>query len=96
MCSPAATFPGTPSTTACTRCARRGIDTTFWFSFAGFELPHRADPRTGLDLGSYGIVKMLEPKTTDGDSARACPGMPWEPKEAFYTLAEFYSGTARP
>ncbi|MGV9341401.1 hypothetical protein [Streptomyces sp. NPDC003688] len=71
-----------------------GIDTTFWFSFAGFELPHRADPRTDLDLGSYGIVKMLDGTTPDGESVRAYPGMPWEPKEAFYTLAEFYSGAA--
>ncbi|MET9365859.1 hypothetical protein ABZX93_33805 [Streptomyces sp. NPDC006632] len=72
-----------------------GIDTTFWFSFAGFELPHRADPRTDLDLGSYGIVKMLDPAESAAGTARACPGMPWEPKEAFYTLAEFYAGAAR-
>ncbi|MEV4108089.1 hypothetical protein [Nonomuraea sp. NPDC049695] len=48
-----------------------GMDTVFWFSFAGFELPHRPDPRYDLDLGSYGIVKML-----DGSPGRACPGMP--------------------
>ncbi|WP_405774725.1 hypothetical protein [Streptomyces sp. NBC_00859] len=71
-----------------------GIDTTFWFSFAGFELPHRADPRTDLDLGSYGIVKMLEGGARDARPDRVYPGAPWEPKEAFYALAEFYSGTA--
>jgi hypothetical protein len=63
-----------------------GIDTVFWFSFAGFELPHRPDSRDDLDLGSYGIVKMLD----DGIQARTYPGMPWEPKEAFHALAEHY------
>jgi hypothetical protein len=66
----------------------------FWFSFAGFELPHRADPRRDLDLDSYGIVKLLDGRTPDGEFARAYPGMPWEPKEAFYALAESYSGAA--
>lgn len=67
-----------------------GIDTVFWFSFAGFELPHRpGDPPTDLDLGSYGIVKML-----DGLPAQAFPGMPWEPKEAFHALARHYAGAA--
>ncbi|MCC3315769.1 hypothetical protein [Nocardia africana] len=66
--------------------AQEGIDTVFWFSFAGFELPHRPDPRSDLDLGSYGIVKMLD----DGAPAHTYPGMPWEPKEAFHALAEHY------
>ncbi|KOU33546.1 hypothetical protein [Streptomyces sp. WM6378] len=44
------------------------------------------------DLGCNAVRVTGRP----GDSVRACPGMPWEPKEAFYTLAEFYSGTARP
>ncbi|MFD1546673.1 hypothetical protein [Nonomuraea guangzhouensis] len=62
-----------------------GMDTVFWFSFAGFELPHRANPRDDLDLGSYGIVKML-----DGTQSETYPGMPWEPKEAFHALARHY------
>ncbi|MFI6684000.1 hypothetical protein [Streptomyces sp. NPDC050485] len=72
-----------------------GIDTTFWFSFAGFELPHRADPRTDLDLGSYGIVTMLDSAAPGAEPTRTYPGSPWEPKEAFHALAELYSGAAR-
>ncbi|MBB2741444.1 UNVERIFIED_ORG: hypothetical protein FHR35_001264 [Microbispora rosea subsp. rosea] len=63
-----------------------GMDTVFWFSFAGFELPHRANPTDDLDIGSYGIVKML-----DGAQATTYPGMPWEPKEAFHALARHYA-----
>ncbi|MFF8790981.1 hypothetical protein [Streptomyces sp. NPDC015125] len=63
-----------------------GVDTLFWFSFAGFELPHRPDPLTDLDLGSYGVVKML-----DGTPSSTHPGLPWEPKEAFHVLAEYYT-----
>ncbi len=62
-----------------------GFDTIFWFSFAGFELPHRPDPRHDLDLGSYGIVRML-----DGAQGHTYPGMPWEPKQAFHALARHY------
>lgn len=66
---------------------QEGIDTVFWFSFAGFELPHRPhDPRRDLDVGSYGIVKML-----DGSAqGRSYPEMPWEPKGSFYALAKHY------
>ncbi|MEU9111616.1 hypothetical protein AB0D04_07460 [Streptomyces sp. NPDC048483] len=62
-----------------------GVDSTFWFSFACDVLPHRADPRTDLDLGSFGIVKTL-----DGTPSQAYPGMPWEPKKAFHALARHY------
>ena len=54
------------------------VDSAFWFSFAGFELPHRADPRRDLDLASYGLVAMLE----EGTGTRY-PDMSWEPKRAF-------------
>ncbi len=39
-----------------------GVDTAFVFTFALYQLPHRPDgpPREDLDLGSYGIVKVLE------------------------------------
>ncbi|MFI5731750.1 hypothetical protein ACIA49_16620 [Kribbella sp. NPDC051587] len=33
------------------------LDLAFWFSFAGYELPHRPDdPAHDLDLSSYGLV----------------------------------------
>ncbi|GLY89615.1 hypothetical protein [Actinoallomurus iriomotensis] len=55
-----------------------GVDGAFWFTFAGYGLPHRADPREDLDLASYGVVKFL-------DETR------WEPKEVFHALAAAYA-----
>lgn len=51
-----------------------GIDTAFWFGFAGFGLPHRADPRRDLDLGSYGIVRMLDGTGPDTRPPGHAPG----------------------
>ena len=69
-----------------------GVDGAFWFTFAGFENPHRADPATDLDCASFGVVKMLE----EGGGARAYPGMPWEPKRSFRALSECYGSRASP
>jgi hypothetical protein len=55
-----------------------GVDAAFWFTFAGYRLPHRPDPRLDLDLASYGVVRMAE------------DGVSWEPKEVFHALAEAY------
>jgi hypothetical protein len=60
-----------------------GVDSAFWFTFASYGLPHRRDPRHDLDLGSYGLVKILE---SPGGG-----GLPWEPKEAFDEVARFYA-----
>jgi hypothetical protein len=47
----------------------------FWFSFAGFELPHRPDdPAHDLDLSSYGLVAVSD----DGS---------WGPKPVFPAVA---------
>ena len=66
-----------------------GVDTTFVFIFALHDHPHRpgGDPRDDLDLASYGIVKVLE-----NGYGRTYPDMPWEPKAAFTTVAEYYRG----
>ncbi|MFI6295553.1 hypothetical protein ACIBEJ_28435 [Nonomuraea sp. NPDC050790] len=51
---------------------REGVDTALWFTFAGYS-------RQGEDdLGSYGVVRML-------DDTR------WEPKAAFHAMARRYS-----
>jgi hypothetical protein len=55
-----------------------GVDSAFWFTFAGYGLPHRPDPRADLDLASYGVVKFGE------------DGVSWEPKEVFRALAAAY------
>ncbi|MHA6629387.1 hypothetical protein ACU61A_28455 [Pseudonocardia sichuanensis] len=65
-----------------------GVDSAFVFLFALENLPHRpdGDPREDLDLASLAIVKVL-----DGSTGTTYPGMAWEPKAAFATLAERYS-----
>lgn len=60
-----------------------GVDTAFWFTFAGYNFPYNDDPRLDLDMASYGLVKF--------DSAGASL-----PKAAFHALAAAYgaSGTS--
>jgi hypothetical protein len=55
-----------------------GVDSAFWFTFATFTARHAADPARDLDLGAYGLVKMLD-------------GEHWEPKEGFHALAAEYA-----
>jgi hypothetical protein len=70
---------------------RAGVDSTFVFTFAAYALPHRdGDPRHDLDLASYGIVKVL-----DDRPGSTYPGVPWEPKAAFATVAERYGRQTR-
>ena len=66
-----------------------GVDSTFVFTFALHDFPHRpdGDPREDLDLASYGIVKVLE-----DHHGETYPDLPWEPKAAFRTLAGYYRG----
>lgn len=68
-----------------------GIDSAFWFTFAGFELPrHPTDPHRDLDLASYGVVAVLE-----HEHGTTYPDMAWEPKQVFAALAAAYA-RARP
>lgn len=57
-----------------------GIDAAFWFSFASYDKPRRADPAQDLDLASFGVVAVLEPD--DGRAIQA-----WVKKEAFTALS---------
>src|SRR5262250_3905309 len=36
--------------------AGEGVDLAFWFTFAGYDLVHDADPRRDLDMASFGVV----------------------------------------
>jgi hypothetical protein len=71
-----------------------GVDAAFVYTFARYDLPHRADPRSDLDLASYGVVKVVVaevPSALPGDpQARRYPEMPWEPKAAFDVVAGWY------
>jgi hypothetical protein len=60
-----------------------GVDGAFWFTFAGFGLPHDpADPVHDLDMAPYGVVAM------------APDGTP-HPKAAFHALAAAYAAQSR-
>jgi hypothetical protein len=63
-----------------------GVDGAFWFTFASFENPFHPDPLYDLDCASYGVVKVLDGRT--GETYR---DLPWEPKQSFYALAEYYA-----
>ncbi|GHE09587.1 hypothetical protein [Streptomyces alanosinicus] len=54
-----------------------GVDTAFWFTFAGYTPPHHEDPRYDLDMASYGVRKVMP----DGSLA---------PKRSFHAMAEAY------
>ena len=62
-----------------------GVDSAFVCTFARYDFPHRSDPARDFDLASNGIVKVL-----DGRTGSTYPGLPWEPKAAFVTVAELY------
>jgi hypothetical protein len=62
-----------------------GVDAAFVCTFIQWHLPHREDPERDLDMGSCGIVKVLE-----NGLAHTYPDMPWEPKAAFAAVAEYY------
>jgi hypothetical protein len=59
-----------------------GVDLAFWFTFAGYGLPHATGPRRDLDLASYGVVRVLESGPPGGYQ-----GLGWEPKLVFGALA---------
>lgn len=63
------------------------VDSAFVFLFALDNFSHHpdGDPREDLDLASPGIVKVLGNRHGD-----TYPALPWEPKAAFTTLAEYY------
>jgi hypothetical protein len=63
-----------------------GVDATFVYTLARYDLPHRHDPRLDLDRLSCGIVMVLEDASVI--ERRRYPDVPWEPKAAFDALAE--------
>ncbi|PYO09827.1 MAG: hypothetical protein DMD30_04825 [Gemmatimonadetes bacterium] len=65
-----------------------GVDNAFVNTFARYDLPHRSDPREDFDMASFGVVKVLDGRS--GARGQRYPDMPWEPKTAFTTLADWY------
>jgi hypothetical protein len=64
-----------------------GVDAAFACTFVCYGWPHRSDPREDFDMASWGVVKVLENRR-----GSTYPDMPWEPKAAFTTLADYYHG----
>jgi hypothetical protein len=50
-------------------------------TFADYEKPHQQDSRHNLDMGSCGIVQVLEHR------GKAYPVMKWEPRKVSWELA---------
>jgi hypothetical protein len=65
-----------------------GIDAAFVYTFARYDLPHRAAPGVDLDMVSGGVVKVFDDPAVVRGGRYA--DMPWEPKAAFDTIAEVY------
>lgn len=63
-----------------------GVDGTFVAQFESQITPYDPEPRYDLDRASSSLVRYLE----HGRGARF-PDMPWEPKEAFDSVAGFYA-----
>lgn len=70
---------------------REGVDNAFVYTFARYDLPHRASPHEDFDIASRGIVKVFEDENSAG--VRRYPGLRWEPKVAFDTLASYYGSS---
>jgi hypothetical protein len=61
------------------------IEGAFVFTFVSSSYPHHPDPLFDLDMASYSVVKSyLDRKGV------TYKDMPWEPKESFFRLADFY------
>jgi hypothetical protein len=63
----------------------QGIEGIFVFTFVAPVFLHNENPLFDLDMASYGIVKSYNNK-----KGETYPDMSWEPKEAFYVVADKY------
>jgi len=69
-----------------TELDRAGVEGTFVNTFVSPIYTYDDNPRFDLDMSSYSLVKSYA--TGIG---RTYPAMPWEPKESFWALADYYS-----
>ena len=63
-----------------------GVDGAFVFTFLTPIFPYDDNPRYDLDMGSSSLVKSY-----DGKHGTTYPDMPWEPKESFKAVAEYFA-----
>jgi hypothetical protein len=64
-----------------------GVDGTFVSQFVSQIDPYSDNPRYDLDMASSSLVKYYEGKRR----GVTYPDMPWEPKESFKAVADFYA-----
>jgi len=84
-----------------------GVDATFVMTFVAPLTPTSVEPIFDLDMASYSLVKSFggrlgplghahpEAKWERNRFGTTYPDMPWEPKEAFAAVAEFYGSHAQ-
>ena len=64
-----------------------GVYGAFISQFASPMWPYDENPRYDLDMASSSLVKSY----ADGRHGTTYPDMPWEPKESFRAVANFYA-----
>ena len=63
-----------------------GVEGGFVMTFVSPMAPYDENPRRDFDMNGYSLVKTLP----DGHGA-SYPDMPWEPKESFRAVADYYA-----
>lgn len=63
-----------------------GVDGAFVFTFVSPTSLYNEDPRRDLDMASYSLVKSYADK-----HGTTYPDMPWEPKESFKAVADYFA-----
>ena len=66
--------------------SKEKVEGAFVFTFVSPSYPHQENPLYDLDMASYGVVKSY--KDQKGNQYK---DMPWEPKESFFRLADYYA-----
>lgn len=66
---------------------REGVEGVFVYTFVSPALPYNDHPRCDLDMASYSLVKSYT-----GKNGVRYPDMPWEPKESFKAVADYFGG----
>jgi hypothetical protein len=64
-----------------------GVDGAFIFQFLSQITPYNENPHYDLDMASSSLVKYYD----NGKHGKTYPDMPWEPKESFKAVAEYYA-----
>jgi hypothetical protein len=63
-----------------------GVEGAFVFQFASPTFPYNDNPKYDLDMASYSLVKSYADRC-----GATYPELTWEPKESFYSIADYYA-----